>query len=366
MIETSRRRGRGIALWVILIITIGSVATSLAGPQPPPRLSRFLDRSIGLHAARLQDLADGKVVVKTLKTPLKRDVAVFGAIAVDVPRGFYMNRVLHTTDWLRGPTRKHVGVFSDPAQLTDVRGVTIDRRDVKALEDCRPGHCDMKLPASEMQRIHQDIDWSADDPGPQVDAYARQRMVAYVTDYRAHGDSVMTEYDDRGEVRASDAFSSLLAESPYVYEYVAPFHHYLEAYPHVQLDGVQDILYWSEDAVHGLRPVLSITHLSMYAPPDHPGTTVVARKQIYADHYFEAALDLMLVVDRPSADGDPGIYLVVVRRFRFDHLPGGILNIRGRAIGKLRDQMREDLEREQESARQAFRAAGPSGGGTGH
>jgi hypothetical protein len=362
----TRRRGRRVVPSVMLILTIAGAATSLAGQQPPPRLSRFLHRSIGLDSAQVRDLTGGKAVVKVLETPLKRDVAVFGAIAVAVPRNFYMKRVWHIAEWLRGPTRLRFGLFSDPAQLADVRGVTIDRHDVQALKNCRPGDCDVKLPASEMERIHQEVDWSAADPGPQVDAYARRRMVAYVTAYRAHGDSVMVEYDDKGDVRASDAFSALLAESPYIYEYVAPFHHYLAAYPHGRLDGVHDILYWSEDALHGLRPILSITHLSAYAPPDHPGTTVVARKQLYADHYFEAAFDLMLVVDRPAVAGNRGIYLVVVRRFRFDHLPGGIFNIRGKVIGKLRNHMRKDLEREQESSQEAFSAAGTSAGRARH
>ena len=46
-------------------------------------------------------------------------------------------------------------------------------------------------------------------------------------------------------------------------------------------------------------------------------------------------------------DRGPGIHLVVLRRYRFDNLPGGILNIRGRAIGALRDQLTLDLRRQQ-------------------
>jgi len=87
---------------------------------------------------------------------------------------------------------------------------------------------------------------------------------------------------------------------------------------------------------------LSVTHLVVYAPPELPSVTLVARKQIYANHYFETAVDLTCVIDR-----DPGSYLLVLRRFRFDNLPGGILNIRGRAIGALRDQLALDLRRQQ-------------------
>jgi hypothetical protein len=100
-----------------------------------------------------------------------------------------------------------------------------------------------------------------------------------------------------------------------------------------------------------MRRTLTVTHLAVYSPPELPGTTLAAAKQIYANHYFEAAFDLMTIVDRQKADGSPGLYLIVLRRFRFDNLPsGGLLNIRGKVIGSLRDQMLADLTREKANA----------------
>ena len=88
----------------------------------------------------------------------------------------------------------------------------------------------------------------------------------------------------------------------------------------------------------------------MYTPPEVTGMTLIASKQIYANHYFEAAFDLTSVIDR-NADGQ-GSYLLVLRRYRFDNLPkGGILNIRGKVIGSLRDQMLADLQREKTTAK---------------
>ncbi len=118
---------------------------------------------------------------------------------------------------------------------------------------------------------------------------------------------------------------------------------YFTSYPHGALPaGAAEVFFWSEDVMPRLRPILSVTHLVVFTPPELPGMTLAASKQIYANHYFEAAVDLTAVVDR-----DPGIYVVVLRRYRFDNLPGGILNIRGRAIGALRDQLTLDLRRQQ-------------------
>jgi hypothetical protein len=349
------RKGRA-ALHVVAAL-MGCAATGAApvqAQQPPARLTQFLRQSIGLDSAQLIAVEGGKPVVKVLETQNKRDVAVFGIITADVPRAFYVVRMRDFQNSLRAPTRNRFGIFSNPATLADVRDVTIDSEDVADVRRCHPGDCKIKMPATEMQRIRQEVDWSAADPGAQVNAYVRQRMVQYITDYRAHGDSAMVVYDDLGNVRASDAFSALLAQSPYLFQYVAPLHGYLASYPHGTLDGVSEVLYWSEDALPGLKPILNITHLSVYTPPELPTVTVMARKQIYADHYFEAAFDLTAVADRPISTDKQGIYLIVVRRFRFDDLPGGIFNIRGKVVGKLRDQTRTDLEREKSTSERAL------------
>jgi hypothetical protein len=78
--------------------------------------------------------------------------------------------------------------------------------------------------------------------------------------------------------------------------------------------------------------------------------TLIAAKQIYADHYFEAAVDLTSIVETQGRDGRPASYLLIFRRYRFDNMPGGLLNIRGKAVGALRDQMLADLQREKAGA----------------
>ena len=330
-----------------------AAAASLSGQQTPAQLVQFLRRSIGLDSMQLAVLERGTAVVKVLDTKNKRDVAVFGVITVDVPRELYVGRLKDFPSSLRTPTRTRFGIFGDPPAAVDVQALVVNNRDVSEVKDCHPDDCKIKLPATEMKRLHEQIDWSAADPQAQVNAYARRRLLEYVTDYRAHGDTAMVVYDDRGNVRASDAFAALLGESPYVYEYVPSFHAYLATYPRGKLDGLSEVLFWSEDALPRLKPILSVTHLAVYAPPELPGATLVAAKQIYADHYFEAGFDLTTVIDRVTTAAKPGIYLILLRRLRFDDLPGGVFNIRGKVIGKLRDQMRADLEREKATAEQA-------------
>ena len=338
-------------------MTKSSVAAALmallvAAPLPaqaPAQLVTFLRQSIGLDAAQLALIERGEGVVKVLETKDRRDVALFGIITADVARDAYVARVRDFRTSLAAPSRTHFGIFSDPANAADVAAVTISMRDVADMKDCRPGDCVVKLPATDMQRIHEQTNWSGDDVQAQLGAYARRRLVEYITDYRKRGDSAMAIYDDRGNmnVHASAAFAGMLAESPYVYQNVPSLGRYLAAYPRERLAGATEVLFWSEDAMPRLRPILSVTHQVVYTPPELPGVTIIAAKQLYANHYFEAALDVTCVVDRQLPDGRSGTYVLVLRRYRFDNMPsGGLINIRGRAIGALRDQLLTDLQRQ--------------------
>ena len=336
-----------LAIGLPVITGILAVTTSAHAQQTPPALAQFLRQTIALDATQLAMVERGEAVVKVLDTENKRDVAVFGIITVDASRDSYVRHLRDFQKSLRSPGRARFGIFSDPVTTDDVQLVTLDRQDAEDLRKCQPGKCDFKLPATEMQRIRERVDWSAADQRAEVTSYARQRLLEYATDYRARGDTAMVVYDDRGNVRASDAFADLLAQSPYVYQYAPSLARYLSAYPRRKLDGVSEVMFWSETAAPRMRRTLTVTHLAVYSPPELPGTTLAAAKQIYANHYFEAAFDLTTIADRPKGDGSSGLYLIALRRFRFDNLPsGGLLNIRGKVIGSLRDQLLGDLARE--------------------
>jgi hypothetical protein len=331
--------------WVLAASWLAGMAAPVQ--DPPARLAAFLRDGVGLDSAQMMAVRRGEAVVKVLDTELPREIAVFGIAAVGLTREEYVRRVLDLGDSTRAPTRRHVGTFSDPPTLDDVRDVVIIPRDVDELKTCRPGACVMKLPAAAMARLREGIDWSAEDAQARVSALARQALIEYVADYRARGDAALVVYDDRGNVRASEAFADLLAATPQVYQYAPALQRYLIGYPAVALPDATEVLFWSEDEAPRLRPILSVTHLVAYRPRGQPDLTLVAAKQIYANHYFEAAFDLTSFVEA-AAGGAGGGYLVVLRRFRFDQLQsGGLLDIRGRAIGALRRQLLADLQRDQ-------------------
>jgi hypothetical protein len=163
----------------------------------------------------------------------------------------------------------------------------------------------------------------------------------------------MLTYDDNGGVRASDAYSALLAQSSELYDYAPPLQQYLTSYPTNRPPGTREILYWSNGHPPHLRPTLTLEHVVVY--PSSSGTTLIARKQVYASHYFDGAFELLAVASAGSEATAAPIYLITVRRVRFDNLPGGVMNVRGRVRDGLVDETRSSLQRDRSAAMSAAR-----------
>ena len=320
-----------------------AVATPALAQLPAGEPDRFLSKYIGLDASQIAQAKRGVVVTKTLATSNPDEVALFGIVAIDAPRTKVVRRIDDLPGFLRTPGRTAFAIFSEPAVATDVAALVADQSDVDALKKCRPGDCDVKMPGQTIDDFRRAIDFSSPQAGAQVNALARERVVHYVNEYRRGGTAAMLNYGDQQNVRSgADAFAALLAESPYLYDYVPELRKYLESYPSGSLPGARDAIYWSMDRLPSLRPIFGITHLTTWSPAGAP-LTLVAAKQLYASHYFLGAFTLTTVLDRPEAP-DGGVYWIVVQRLRFDHLPsGGLLNIRGRVMNKLQEQLKADL-----------------------
>jgi hypothetical protein len=94
----------------------------------------------------------------------------------------------------------------------------------------------------------------------------------------------------------------------------------------------------------------------VYAPPELPASTLIASKQLYASHYLDGGLVLADVVEAADAAGAaPAIYVVVLSRLHFDNLPsGGLINIRHRVSGQLKDRIAASLRVAKASSEQAY------------
>ena len=361
----TQRDGRMHRVELLISALVGGVCLSTTVPASsraqgiPPSLAHFVQDSIGLRANDLGAAISGKPVVKTLESSDRLEITVFGIVRIGVPRSFYVRRAADFPSALRDPSRLRFAVFSEPATASDVGAFSLPHADVKDLASCRPGACRLKLSAEAIAHVRAVIDLTSPSADSVASAYFRGRITDYVTAYRAQGDSALIVYDDSpSQAAAARIFDGMLSHSPYLYQYAPSLEKYLKDYPRDRPPGVVEALFWSEDDLPGLKPTLTITHEAVYAPPELPGTTLIALKLLYADHFLDGAFDLRTVADQvETGTGDPaGIYLVVLRRLHFDDLSGPF-NVRGRVIGELRNRMQTFLRDAKTSSEQAYASA---------
>lgn len=331
------------ALAAIALAPRRVIAQSGSSCVEPDESSVRIPRAVGLDARDLDHVARGEVLVRQIATADRNEVALLGAVAIGAPRDAIAARVMRRFTYRSRDGRRAGGRFSTPASLDDVRDLVVDPSDVDAVKSCRRGDCNVKLPERAMMLFQSSIDWSAPHPEIAATTLARARALDYVTAYRRAGDAALIEYDDQPTpAPARVAAQRLLGEAAVLRDEAPALYDFLRRYPGDAPPGLRDCIDWSIDQLPGLRPITSITHIVMYAPPGRDAAFVVG-KQLYASHYFEGLLDVRIVMSTPA---DPGrATYIVVRRMLFDHLPsGGILNTRGRAISRLRDGLAAELQ----------------------
>ena len=347
-----RRRGTRI-MRSIFVVACLALAPRVQSQQPRalPKLPVFEGQAITLSPDQQAALWSGEPVVQMLNPKDGRVVAAFAIIAIKTTRKAFVAELTNVPQSLRAQGIQNFGLFKTPATSANIGPFTISASDAAALRKCHTGKCEFKLSAAEMARAKAILDSGTDGPA-KLAAYAQRRGAEYVNAYRARGNAAMAVYDDfgNGGVRASDAFAALVSASSILTVNAPAVQQYLQQYPRSRPADATDAIYWTVESLKGLRPTLTINYLVVSSPPGTAGMTVAVTKQLYADHYFEGMLDERLIVDRHDLSRGDGIYLMVLRQYRFDNLPGGVLNIRGRAKSALHDRLDAELRRAEAAA----------------
>ena len=245
------------------------------------------------------------------------------------------------------PQVPEMGLFSKPPKVEDLRGLNHPPDDIAALKKCKPGSCDVKVGTKGLEMASK-IDWAAPDHDAKAVEIFNQAIVTFVTTYEQGGvDSLGDIQDKKASKQRAQEHRTLLANSPYLVEYVKEFNDYLAAYPKGKLAGVEDIVYWTKDTF-GLKPVVSMYHMILFKSAKG---AIVANRQVAATHFFNAGLEMLVGV--PTADGK-GLYLLSLYRTRLDP-PTGMLA--GALMGKVRSGIQTGVEMNLKTARERLAAA---------
>ena len=325
MLRGFQERSRSVyGLILGMVMLFGVAGLSVAEAQTGlDNLQQFLREDADFSRKEFAQMKSGEGVTKLLKLKSKHEVVVLSITRVDVPRAFFLQHYGKDVAFVETRAVASMGRFSDPPTLSDVQGLKLDPRDIKALEECAAGDCNMKISTTIMERFKKEVDWSAPDHEDRANALARQMVFEYLQAYLRGGNAAMTEYhDQKSPIQTVEEFRDLLKHSPYLFRYKPKFYTYLEQYPDAELPGVQNFIYWAKEDIGANYQIVSLNHITSLVPEDPAESPIMAAKQIYANHYFEAALGLTVAVEN-SETATPSFYLVYLNRSRLDALRRG-------------------------------------------
>jgi hypothetical protein len=233
--------------------------------------------------------------------------------------------------------------FSDPPVLSDLDGFTLEEEDVKQLKNCKPGHCEIQLPAESMEEFQKAVNWSSPDAESQANHLGQQMALQALGRYIQGGNAALGTYRDKNHpAKVAETFQSLLSRSKALPAYLPDLDRYLLEYPAVKFDNIESQFYW-EKVNFGLKPTLRIVQAIVYrgTQPTEP-SYAVAVKQLYASHYFETALDLTVCVRDTQRPNSTGFYLITAKGSQ----QAGLTGFKGGIVRKVAvDKTRSSLER---------------------
>lgn len=304
----------------LLVLSGTGLATTLERKQPGI-LMRLLEGDTCLSDNEMEGVKKGKVVTKRLNTDVKGELAVIGISRICVPREFFTSHYGKEGLSIETGGAETKGDFSDSPDPGDIRNFTLPPHELKELAECEPQSCKVKA-NDRLMKAFRELDKSAPDFEARGNSLIRQVMADYVRGYLKGGNAALIEYRDKKDpVRIADEFRDLLRESDYLRVLAPELHRYLEKFPEKGPYPIKNSISWMTENFGGRanRPVFSINHIVSYHPPGRVSDMVVVSKQLYASHYFEAALGLTVMVKDPEGP-ETGVYLVHISRSRIDIL----------------------------------------------
>ena len=324
-----------ITLPVVLLLL-----PSVIGADSPGEPYKFFREFAGLNEEQIAAIRSGKAVAKVVESPTPDEVYVFGSVYVEATPESYL-KLTSDIDALRKlPSYLAIQSFSDPPQLSDLEGFTLEEQDITELKNCKTGHCQVQLPTGAIEDFQQSINWSAPDVADRVNRLAQRLALQALREYMQGGNTALGAYRDKNHPAAvAETFASLIGELEALPVYLPELNEYLLKYPNAKSDNVQAGFYW-EKVNFGLKPTFRIVQKIVYrgASVKEPAYAV-AEKQLYASHYFQTALDLTVCVKDAQR---PGFYIITVKGSK----QAGLTGLKGSIVRKVAvDKTRSSLER---------------------
>jgi len=306
-------------LLVCFVATTGLAQTSITEFQ------KVLAEKSSFQETDFAALQANQPVVRLAPVSNKREIAVAGLVNIRAGADEFLRSYRDSMLRKSNGAILEIGSFGSQPTLADLESLTLETGDIEDLKDCVIGDCEVKLSAAMIDRFRREIDWNAPDYALKVTSLFKQMLSEYVSDYRTRGEAALIQYNDkRDQIDLAAEQRALSGASGYTNS--------LLANSNAGLQLIEDVIVWSK-IKFGLKPVIAVNHITIYKRDREVGPQVlIASKQIYASHYFNASLALTAFVTVPGAT--QGAYLVSENRSRADGLEGPFGKIKRGVVEK--------------------------------
>jgi len=158
-------------------------------------LDQFLAKELLAKPAEIARVHEGRPYVTLLASPVDREIVVAGVVKIAAPAERTVAAIRDIEKFESGGGFLQTRRLSNPPTLSDFAAYQVDADDLKSLQRCKPGSCDVKL-TRDMLGLLQAINWSEPDVRNRVSALARQTAFDYVQAYRRGGNAALAVYAD--------------------------------------------------------------------------------------------------------------------------------------------------------------------------
>jgi hypothetical protein len=326
-----------------ILFAAGVMVTPLTAGEDAYRRGAGLAGVPGLETPDLRRVADGLAVAKTLDATDPREVVVIGSIALPASREAVV-RTLRDILFTQSRVVPQLGRFGATPSAADLQGLSIDESDLVDLQECTADRCKIYLPADVVKALDTARRGSSGHVREDLlSTLFKEFLVNRANGYLTRGKTALSPYAQRTGVNgpAADVESLLAASAPYLNLAPALSRH-LRAFPERSPD-VEDALYWTKEQF-GWKPMIRLTHFAIGPTAARREEPIVAASlQLYASHYIDASLGIVLLLD--AGGPGPGCHVIYVNRSRVKAAAGRFGSITRRVIeSRARDGLRRFLE----------------------
>ncbi len=326
------------------------IVSARADTAPVGRTNKIfqaLKEEMKFSDSELSKIEEGDLTTKLINTDEKQELFLVSITRINVPESFFLNHYGKDVSLLENLDVKNKGQIMGPPKLSELQDAKLDTKEIEALKKCKVGKCGLKVSSEMIDRFQNEIDWSQSGYKEKANRLFREMLFEYIKAYLSGGNRHLITYDDQIQpLSLEQVFNNILNRTSFLFNHSPALYKYLETFPIGKPDGVNNLIYWKKEDIGANYNVLSVNQIIKFIPNDPLLNPVIVSKQIYADHYFEAALGITKVVEN-TATTVPSVYLLYINRSSIDVLRrDGLLNgtIRRKIESRLVDSINERMK----------------------